>query len=272
MTILASIIDTFEKNGNNWLDYSEIYSKLNQNLFGPNKNGEQGKKNIVSRHLVVNTDVFDVDENYRPRKYRLKTQGGLINQTFINTQIKYNYGDSRIIYNNNEFKILEFSSENDFEMEVISNYKMIFGVNSIYIDIKKKLGNKICDGFVFDKALNRLIIIENELCIHDLWGHIIPQIIGFFNGIKEDVVKTKLKWEVDWGVSNTEKLFLIEAIDKSEFDIVVVIDKITPEIINQQKSISNLVAEFAKNINIKIYFKELKIFENNKSERIYLIT
>jgi hypothetical protein len=67
MTILASIIDTFEKNGNNWLDYSEIYSKLNQNLFGPNKNGEQGKKNIVSRHLVVNTDVFDVDKNYRQK-------------------------------------------------------------------------------------------------------------------------------------------------------------------------------------------------------------
>jgi hypothetical protein len=48
---------------------------------------------------------------------------------------------------------LESSSENDFETEVISNYKMIFDINSIYIDIKKKLGKKIYDGFVFDKSI-----------------------------------------------------------------------------------------------------------------------
>jgi hypothetical protein len=272
MSILASIIEIFENNNNDWLNYSEIYSKLNPNLFGFNKNGDQGKKNMVSRHLVINTDIFDVDENFRPKKYRLKTQNGIINQQFINTQIKYNYGDSKLILNTTEYKLIEFSTEEDFEEEVIKNFKMIFGDKSIYIDIKKKLGNRICDGFVFDKALNRLIIVENELCIHDLWGHIIPQIIGFFNGIKEESVKTKLKWEINWGVNDTEKLMLIESVDKSDFDIVVVIDKITSEIINQQKSISNLVAEFAKNVNIRIYFKELKIYENDKKEKIYQVS
>jgi hypothetical protein len=272
MSILSSIIEIFEKNNNNWLDYSEIYLKLNPDLFGPNKNGEQGKKNMVSRHLVGNTDLFDVDENFRPKKYKLKTQNGNINVQFINTQIKYTYGDSKIINNNNEYIILEFSSEEDFEDEVMENYKMIFGDNSIYIDLKKKLGNRICDGFVYDKNLNRLIIVENELCIHDLWSHIIPQIIGFFNAIRTEDVKMKLKYNVDWGINDSEKLMLIESIDKSDFDIVVVIDKMTPEIINQQRSINNLISEFAKNKSIKIYFKEFKVFINNFNEKIYQIS
>jgi hypothetical protein len=272
MSILSSIIEVFEKNNNNWLDYSEIYLKLDPNLFGPNKNGDQGKKNMVSRNLVGNIDLFDVDENFRPKKYKLRTQNGNINNQFINTQVKYTYGDSKIIHNDNEYRILEFSSEDDFEDEVMENHKMIFGDNSVYIDIKKKLGNRICDGFVFDKNLNRLIIVENELCIHDLWGHIIPQIIGFFNAIKTDETKMKLKYNIDWGVSDSEKLMLIESIDKSEFDIVVVIDKMTPEIINQQRPINNLITEFAKNNSIKIYFKELKVFVNNLDEEIYQIS
>ena len=109
MSVLTSIIEIFENNGNNWLDYSEVYSKLNPNLFGPNKNGDQGKKNIVSRELVVNTDLFDVDENYRPQKFRLRTQNGIINTLFINTQVKYTYGESKIIFNKNEYHILTSS-------------------------------------------------------------------------------------------------------------------------------------------------------------------
>ena len=271
MSVLTSIIELFENSGNNWLDYSEIYSHLDPDLFGPNKNGDQGKKNIVSRELVVNSDLFDVDDNYRPKKFKLKTQNGNLNIQYINTQVKYTYGESKVIHNNNEYKILVFSSEDDFEDEVIENYKMIFGDNSIFIDLKKKLGNRICDGFVYDKNLNRLIIVENELCIHDLWGHIIPQIIGFFNAIKTDDTKMKLKYNIDWGITDSEKLILIEAIDKSEFDIVVVIDKMTPEIINQQKAINNLLSEFAKNKNIKIYFKEFKVFINDIDEKIYQI-
>lgn len=272
MSVLSSIIEIFEKNNNTWMDYSEIYTKLDPNLFGPNKNGEQGKKNMVSRNLVGNIDLFDVDENYRPKKYKLKTQNGNITSQFVNTQIKYSYGDSKILCDSIEYRILEFSAESDFEDEIKQNYKMIFGDDAIYIDLKKKLGNRICDGFVFDKSLNRLIIVENELCIHDLWGHIIPQIIGFFNAIKTDEVKMKLKYDVDWNVTSAEKLMLIESIDKSEFDIIVVIDKMTPGIINQQKSINNLICEFAKNNNIKIYFKEFKVFINSANEKIYQVS
>jgi hypothetical protein len=38
-----------------------------------------------------------------------------------------------------------------------------------------------------------------------IYGSYNPTNNRFFNGIKEGVVKTKLKWEVDWGVSDTEK-------------------------------------------------------------------
>jgi len=278
MKILKSIIEIFEKNDNNWLDCNEIYAKLNPNLFGPNIHGDEGKKGIVSNNFSTHRDIFDVDKNSKPYKYRLSTQCGSINTQFINTQVKYSYGNSRIIHNGNEYKIWEFSSEEEFEKEVLKNYKMIFGDNSIYFDIKKKLGDRICDGFVFDKNLNRLIIVENELCRHGLWEHIIPQIIGFFNAFNaiekdgKEGIKNKLKHSIEWGMDDSKKLKLIESIDKSEFDIVVVIDNMTPEILNQQRSINKLISEFAKNKSMKVYFKELKVFINNSGEKIYQIS
>ena len=169
MSVKDSIIKIFQENDNKWLEYGEIYEKLDKTLFGPNKYGEQGRKNIVARLMFGNINFFDVDENFRPKKYRLKSHDGKTDKSFINTQIKYSLGESTIYFNNDEYNIVEFSEEEEFEDEVAKNYKMIFGENSIYFNIKKKLGQRICDGFVFDKDLQRLIIVENELCIHDLW-------------------------------------------------------------------------------------------------------
>ena len=102
-------------------------------------------------------------------------------------------------------------------------------------------------------------------------GHIIPQVIGFFNGIRTDNVKMKLKYDVDWNITEAEKLKLIEAVDKSDFDIVIIIDKIVPDIIIQQKSINELVSRFADNKQIRIYFKEFKVFVNKNNNKMFEI-
>ncbi len=55
-------------------------------------------------------------------------------------------------------------------------------------------------------------------------GHIIPQIIDFFNAMKNDDVKMKVKYDIKW--PEDLKLKIIEAIDKENYEIVVIIDKI----------------------------------------------
>lgn len=75
---------------------------------------------------------------------------------------------------------------------------MIFGPDAAYYDIKKKIGKRICDAIVFNPKTKRLYVVENELFIHDLYGHIIPQIIEFFNGMRDEETKNNLKFNVAW--------------------------------------------------------------------------
>ena len=45
-----------------------------------------------------------------------------------------------ILYKGKLFALLEYSNEKDFEKDVITHSKEIFGPKSIYIDIKKRIG------------------------------------------------------------------------------------------------------------------------------------
>ena len=76
----------------------------------------------------------------------------------------------RIVYDNKIFTLYEYSDEKEFEKDVIDNSKEIFGSNSLYIDIKKRIGEDniltIPDGYLIDFSFEsdpRLYIIENEL-------------------------------------------------------------------------------------------------------------
>lgn len=71
-TIISEIFKVFKKKGNSWRSYTEIYALMDKSVFGKNKYGEQGKKNIVSRMISDNTD-FRVNKKSYPRKYKLKS-------------------------------------------------------------------------------------------------------------------------------------------------------------------------------------------------------
>jgi hypothetical protein len=268
MRIIDHIINVYKNHSNEWLDYNEIYKNLDLSIFGPNKHGERGKKNIVYRLLLNYPDLFEIDENYRPKKFRLA-----INETEhedVNTKKKYTLGESILFHNDQVFQEVAFSIEDDFEQEVQKNHKYVFGEKSYYYEIKKKIGSRICDGFVYDEELGKLLVIENELVIHDLWGHIIPQIIEFFNGMNDEKTKMKLKYEVNW--KEEHKLSVIEAIDKSLFEIVVVIDQITFDMKKARKDINELVKHFTRNKEVRIYFKQFKVFTSNTDEKIFQIS
>ncbi|MCG8570528.1 MAG: hypothetical protein MJB14_10350 [Spirochaetes bacterium] len=267
MRLIDEIVNVYEKKGNEWLDYNEIYEQMDKSLFSKNKHGERGKRNIVYRILLSYENLFDIDDKYRPKKFRLSSTKS---QNEVNTEKKYSTGESKIRVDRIQYNEIEFSIESDFEEEVKSNYQFIFGENSYYYDIKKKIGNRICDAIVFDEELNKVIIVENELFIHDLWGHIIPQIIDFFTAMLDDKIKMNLKYNVKW--NDNHKLPIIEAIDRQKFDIMVIIDKINFEIKKARRDINQLIGHFVQNQEIKIYFKEYRVYINDSAEKVYFIS
>lgn len=108
--------------------------------------------------------------------------------------------------------------------------------------------------------------MENELAKHDLWSHIIPQLNGFFIGLKDEKTRNNLKYKLDWGEN---ELNAIKAIDKSKFDIIVVIDRITFNIREESKRINRYVKGFNKGSKTKILFKEFRVFVSENEHEIY---
>src|SRR3989344_4326552 len=91
---------------------------------------------------------------------------------------------------NNGIKLTkqDFSTEEEFENEIKSNSKKLFGNKTIYLDIKRKiesvsLGGAIPDGVLFDLEDPediKFYLIEAELSSHSFYEHIFPQITKFF--------------------------------------------------------------------------------------------
>jgi len=92
---------------------------------------------------------------------------------------------SAIYMDGSRFIEIEFEREEEFEKVVKENSKTLFGINTVYFDLKNKidsksLGSSIPDGFLFDFRDNEnpeFYLVEVELQKHDFYKHIFPQII-----------------------------------------------------------------------------------------------
>jgi hypothetical protein len=92
----------------------------------------------------------------------------------------------RAILNEQAYEPHEYASEADFERDIVENSKEIFGLDSLYIDVKRRIGKEnivtIPDGYLLDFSFPsepRLYIIENELSSHDPYRHIGQQLLRF---------------------------------------------------------------------------------------------
>jgi hypothetical protein len=103
------------------------------------------------------------------------------------------------IYTNNTFyEKISFNIESDFEKIVTDLSDQIFGPNTIYLNIKKKIkGNNIGvipDGYLIDMTVSddpKLYIIENEIVSHDPFKHIGIQMLKFVTSFDDDRVKVR---------------------------------------------------------------------------------
>jgi predicted transport protein len=115
-----------------------------------------------------------------------------------------------IFQNNKKFQEYKYNKEDELEKEIVDNYQLFFGKETIYINTKKKidtkaLGGAIPDGLLFDfsdKEEPEFYIVEVELESHNFFNHIFPQITKFFSFFKNRKSQVELV-EKTFSVINT---------------------------------------------------------------------
>lgn len=156
-----------------------------------------------------------------------------------------------------------FETESHFEKTVFAQYKFLFGENAILFD-KQKIRTEtgigtIPDAFVISPGKRKWYIIEVELSVHDVYQHIIPQMIKFKNAISNDRSRRELAKAFDksideditklasWIKSTNDRnvhRILSEIVDQDPL-LIIIIDNHKKELEN---SINNL--PFKTKINI----------------------
>ncbi|MCX6318492.1 MAG: hypothetical protein NTW29_14465 [Bacteroidetes bacterium] len=160
----------------------------------------------------------------------------------------------KILHSDFTYSYYEYPSEKEFEQVIVQQSRHIFGNQSIYIDIKKRIGDSIItipDGYLIDFSFEqepRLYIIENELSSHDPYKHIGSQLLKFAISYKASGRKIKafLLEHIMSDKSALEKAekglkaagyrniddFLESIIFEKTVAAIVIIDQSTPELEN----------------------------------------
>jgi hypothetical protein len=175
----------------------------------------------------------------------------------------------KIVYNGKAFSSHQYTDEKEFEKHVIMQSKEIFGSRSLYIDIKKRIGEDniltIPDGYLIDYSFTsdpRLYIIENELSTHDPYKHIGQQLLKFaisykssgraiktflLDNILNDSTKEQMIEEAykQAGYRNVDAFFE-DIIFEKPVAAIVIIDEITSDLENvlSQLSMKTDIIEF----------------------------
>ena len=137
-----------------------------------------------------------------------------------------------ILTQNGTYHLYKYKNENDLERMVVEHSDEIFGKNTIYFDLKRKISSKagrgtIPDGYVIDLQQNKLYLIEVELISHSLMGHIQPQIAKFIMALDNEQTTAKLVDEFHKELPKSAKIDKdqLRAIVKN-WGIIIVIDDV----------------------------------------------
>lgn len=167
------------------------------------------------------------------------------------------------------FSLHEYAEEREFEQHVVKQAREIFGPRSLYIDIKKRIGEdnilSIPDGYLIDASFPsqpKLYIIENELVTHDPYKHIGQQLLKFAISYKasgraiksfllENVLADAAKKSFVEGISAKAEYRNIDAffedlIFEKPIGAIVIIDEVTDDLENvlSQLTMKTDIVEF----------------------------
>jgi len=181
--------------------------------------------------------------------------------------------------NNRKFLEYKYPLEEELERDILSNSKLFFGDNTIFIEAKRKLetktmGGTIPDGFLFDLSdidNPEFYIVEIEISSHDFYKHIFPQITKFFAFFKNNKSQSDLVEKIFSIVNSNVELksefknylihreiykFIKDVIENSQNILLIIDDQIDelPEIISTYtdtwgKTVKPLILRKFKNEN-----------------------
>lgn len=179
----------------------------------------------------------------------------------------------KVLYKDVSYSYYAYPTEKEFEQVIVQQAPHIFGSQSIYIDIKKRIGDSIItipDGYLIDFSFAhepRLYIIENELSSHDPYKHIGSQLLKFAISYKASGRKIKafllehlmadkaLLSIAEQGLKaagyRNIDAFLESIIFEKTVAAIVVIDQSTPELENvlSQLTMDTDILEFQTFVN-----------------------
>jgi len=167
---------------------------------------------------------------------------------------------SLVIVNGEKYELWVPDTEEEFEETVKDHLKEIFGENSEFFDIKKKITSESGVGSIPDGYLIHFndepswFIVEIELSKHDLHDHIVKQVSRFMSGIKnpesrrkivdliyEEIEGDALRYEVfRKKVKSREIHSFLTKLFAKEPSLIIIIDKKTKEL----EEICNYVLRF----------------------------
>jgi hypothetical protein len=157
---------------------------------------------------------------------------------------------SLVIVNGEKYELWVPDTEEEFEKMVKEHAKEIFGENSEFFDIKKKIKSEsgigsIPDGYLIHfNAEPPWFIVEIELSTHDLYDHIVKQISRFTIGIKnpesrrkivdliyEEIKNDALRYEqIKNRIKSHEIYNFITKLFAKDPSLLIIIDKKTKEL------------------------------------------
>lgn len=153
--------------------------------------------------------------------------------------------------------------ENEFELIIFSNFKQVFGDNTIIFSKQKiktstEIGT-IPDGFAIDFKSDKWYIIEVELSCHDVYSHIVPQLTKFSSALK-NIQTRKLLIKAFENEINTDpfKNALLTSNGKKEIfkSITEIVDK-SPELVifieKEHKELNSVFSDLPFKTRINIF-------------------
>lgn len=183
-------------------------------------------------------------------------------------------GTALIVSGDNKFHLYKYKSEEELENIASKHTKEIFGEDTIYFDIKKKMTSaegtsSIPDGFLIDFKKEKFYIIEFELGTHDVVGHISNQLIRFRIAITNINTREQLA-EDFYSKITAEKLKArvslsdIQKIIDKPFGIAIIIDEVSGKL----TEIVNELSQEGREV-IAVPFER---YSNSKNNHLYKFT
>lgn len=176
---------------------------------------------------------------------------------------------------------IEYDTEADLEAAIQTVKKELFGPNRIYLEVKRRIGQRggvqnVPDGYLLDlnSVKPRLYVVENELKLHDPLRHIAVQVLQFSLSFESEPLAIKkillsalssdqgAKQEVEAFVSRSSYRNLddlLEYLVEAPFAALVIIDEM-PE---------DLETVLSEKFNFPVEVLELAAYENKAGERMY---